>query len=182
MQKESAQDRKKQEISNNAVSKSNIHENEGYNPVKGEMALWSAVITQALMDAGSESRKPEAQHEKAKAIRWLLGNSEDFITVCLNAGLDPHYIRSKAKEAIERGCVWRSGMAKTRQPLAAAPASLQRKYYIPTPPPNQPTAPRAVPRAFPLPQNSKGKNLTWRSLRQTPHILPAASALSRQHS
>lgn len=66
------------------------------------------------MDAGSESKKPEAKHEKAKALRWLLGNSDDFITVCLNAGYCPEYVRAKAKKAIERGCVWRQGMEEQR--------------------------------------------------------------------
>lgn len=132
----------KQEISNTTVSKSNIHDNDAgaYDPVKAEKALWAAVITQALMDAGSESRKPEARHEKAKAIRWLLGNSEDFITVCQNADLDPQYVRGKAKAAIERGCVWRRGMAEKRMPVQDA-SSNGRKYYIPTAPHHQPRRP-----------------------------------------
>lgn len=87
-----------------------------FNPTRGEEALWSAVITQALMDAGSKSRKPEAVQEKAKAIRWLLGDSEDFHTVCQNAGLDPAYVREKAKAAIARGCVWRKGLEKKEMP------------------------------------------------------------------
>lgn len=125
---------KKQEISKTSVSKrdADMFEPHNYNPVKGEMALWTAVITQALMDAGSESRKPDAQHEKAKAIRWLLGNSEDFVTVCQNAGLDPDNIRRKALSAIERGCVWRQGMAEQRK------KRLQTKQHIPLPPANQP--------------------------------------------
>ena len=126
---------KKQELSNIAVSKRDNHpfEQGQYNPVKSEMALWTAVITQALMDAGSESSKPEAQHEKAKAIRWLLGNSEDFITVCQNAGLDPQSIRQKAMSAIERGCVWRRGMTEKRQlpEKPEAPLPMQKKYHIP---------------------------------------------------
>lgn len=137
---------KKQEISNFHVSKSNIHDSDAaaYDHVKAEKALWAAVITQALMDAGSESRKPEARHEKAKAIRWLLGNSEDFITVCQNAELDPQYVRSKAKAAIERGCVWRRGMAEKRRPTEANSPD-GRKYYVPTAPLNQPSRPQAIP-------------------------------------
>lgn len=143
MKNKTAETAKKQEISNTPVSKDNssAFHNEPFNPVKGEMALWTAVITQALMDAGSESRKPEAQHEKARAIRWLLGNSEDFITVCQNAGLSPQYVRSKAKSAIERGCAWRRGMAEQRAiavrsvstPIKAAPPPylLERKYCTP---------------------------------------------------
>jgi hypothetical protein len=126
---------KKQDVSNNAVSKRDNcpFDCEQYNPVKSEMAMWTAVITQALMDAGSESAKPEAQHEKAKAIRWLLGNSEDFVTVCQNAGLDPQSIRKKAMLAIERGCVWRSGMAEKRRKTHSQPtrpSSLQKKFHL----------------------------------------------------
>lgn len=101
-------------------------DSETFDPVRAETALWRAVITQALMDAGSESRKPEAAQEKRQAIRWLLGNSEDFITVCLNADLDPSHIRSKALAAIERGCVWRQGMAEKR--LQGQDASLPKGY------------------------------------------------------
>ncbi len=73
----------------------------------GERALWRAVITQALMDAGSESKKPEMKFERAQAISWLSGLSPDFSATCLMAGFDPLYIRQKAKEAIARGCAWR---------------------------------------------------------------------------
>lgn len=128
---------KKQEISNISVPKreAGVYEPESYNPVRGETALWKAVITQALMDAGSQSNKNEAQHDKAKAIRWLLGNSEDFVTVCLNADLDPQSVRKKAMAAIERGCIWRQGMAKKRlnNATAISPARppLQRKSMLP---------------------------------------------------
>lgn len=99
---------------------------EPVNMIRGEMALWKAVITQALMDAGSESTKAEAVQEKKKAIRWLLGHSDDFITVCLNAGLEPGYVRQKALAALERGCVWREGMAEKRMKTD----SLSRKAAI----------------------------------------------------
>lgn len=101
------------------------HPDSDFNPASGEMALWKAVITQALMDAGSESKKPEAQHEKAKAIRWLLGFSDDFVTVCLNAGKNPERVRDDAKAAIARGCVWRQGMAEKRQKKSTIPMELK---------------------------------------------------------
>lgn len=94
-------------------------ENNGDGLIKGEMALWRAVITQALMDAGSNSRKPEARQEKARAIHWLLGNSEDFAAVCLNAGYEPRYVREQAYKAVERGCIWRKGLdAPDREPIS----------------------------------------------------------------
>lgn len=133
----------KQELSANHVSKRDKEtlDETIYNPVKGEMALWSAVITQALMDAGSESKKREAQKEKAKAIRWLLGNSADFQIVCLNAGLNPVYVRQKALEAIARNCVWRRNntepLPKNHFPSQFPPLST-KQYYIPKRPAYQP--------------------------------------------
>jgi hypothetical protein len=75
--------------------------------VSGEVALWRAVITQSLQDAGSNSKKPEMRKAKAEAIAWLAGTCEDFEEVCENAHLGTDYVRKKSKEAIARGCVWR---------------------------------------------------------------------------
>ncbi|MGB1540003.1 MAG: hypothetical protein ACPG80_03500 [Rickettsiales bacterium] len=149
-----------------ASSQNSGHEKNGpFNPVKGEMALWKAVITQALMDAGSESKKPEAQHEKARAIRWLLGYSEDFITVCLNAGLDPDYVYQNAKAAIKRGCAWRMGMEKRLQ--RAIPSKLDKKQLSPIPMERQVFSIRChkPPLQYPLPTAC---------LSQQPHYAKAA--------
>lgn len=72
-----------------------------------EPGLWRAVITQALMDAASKSRKGEAKRTRADALDWLLNNTTDFIAVCDNAGFDPSYVRTRAKQALARGCEWR---------------------------------------------------------------------------
>jgi hypothetical protein len=72
-----------------------------------EPGLWRAVITQALMDAASQSRKSEAKRSRRDALEWLLSNSRDFEAVCDNAGFDPGYVRRRAKEALLRGCEWR---------------------------------------------------------------------------
>ncbi len=71
------------------------------------ISLWRSVITQALMDAGSESKKSENKRAKHEAISWLLGGGEEFLTVCEMAEMCPDYVMRKAKEAIGRGCVWR---------------------------------------------------------------------------
>lgn len=73
----------------------------------GEKSLWKAVITQALMDAGSKSPKQEAKFDRAQAISWLSGKSKDFATVCALAGFDPNYVLLKSREALKRGCSWR---------------------------------------------------------------------------
>lgn len=73
----------------------------------GERALWRAVITQALMDASSQSKKKEMFYDKHQALHWLQSGGEDFKTVCDFAGLDPHYVREQAILALQRGCQWR---------------------------------------------------------------------------
>lgn len=93
---------------------------EPVNIVRGEAALWQAVITQALMDASSGSRKHEARHEREEAQRWLCGMSKDFVQVCLNAGLEPDYVRTRAAQALQRGCVWRAAAGQ-------GPKALRRK-------------------------------------------------------
>ncbi len=72
-----------------------------------EQSIWRAVITQALMDAASQSRKSEARRSRSDALNWLLSDSRDFEVVCDNAGFDPGYIRRRAREALARGCEWR---------------------------------------------------------------------------
>lgn len=72
-----------------------------------EPGLWRAVITQALMDAASQSRKSEARRTREDALKWLLSDTRDFEAVCDNAGFDPGYVRKRAHEALKRGCEWR---------------------------------------------------------------------------
>ena len=90
-----------------------------------EPGLWRAVITQALMDAASQSRKSEAKRSRRDAIEWLLGESRDFEAVCDNAGFDPDYVRRRAREALLRNCEWRlpSGQGWRTQARLAQPAS-----------------------------------------------------------
>lgn len=86
-----------------------------------EAGLWRAVITQALMDAASQSRKSEARRTREDAIRWLMSDTSDFETVCDNAGLDPDYVRGRAIQALRRGCSWRlpAGLGWRTQARAA---------------------------------------------------------------
>lgn len=81
-------------------------------PVRGEMALWVAVITQAMMDALSNAKTSEARFHKHEATNWLTGNSKNFITVCHHAGLDPDYVRRKAKRALASPRRWRAEPGK----------------------------------------------------------------------
>jgi hypothetical protein len=85
-----------------------FYHHESQSPVRGELALWRAVITQALMDAASNSAKMEAKHEKSQAVCWLTRYSEDFKTVCDFADYSPDYIRSRSVRALKRNCQWRN--------------------------------------------------------------------------
>lgn len=69
--------------------------------VRGEQALWRAVISQAVTDAISNSTKKEQRRDRAQARYWLLHNRQEFALVCHFAGLDPHYVRQKAQEALQ---------------------------------------------------------------------------------
>jgi hypothetical protein len=83
-----------------------------YNPVRGECGLWMAVVTQAMMDALSRSTHPEQRYHKQTAIQWLTGNSKDFYLVCSLAGVDPDYVRRRAKKAMMAPVEWRAGAGK----------------------------------------------------------------------
>jgi elongation factor P hydroxylase len=93
-----------------------------------EPGLWRAVITQALMDAASRSSKSDAQRLRSDALSWLLSDADDFTAVCDNAGLDPDYVRSRARTALRRNCEWRlqAGLGwRTRARQQAALASVE---------------------------------------------------------
>lgn len=82
---------------------------------RGETALWVAVITQAMMDALSRCKKSESIYQRHEAINWLTGNSKDFNDVCLCAGLNPDYVRRKAKKVIAAPKPWRAEAGKGKR-------------------------------------------------------------------
>lgn len=69
--------------------------------VRGEIAMWRAVITQALMDATSQSSKVEIQYEGRKAAVWLEGRNNDFHVVCRLAQMEPDYVRERSARALK---------------------------------------------------------------------------------
>jgi hypothetical protein len=75
--------------------------------ILGEKALWQAVITQALMDAGSKSKKMEAKFNRAQAIAWFSKRNPDFQLVCALADRDVDYVFERAHAAIRKDCKWR---------------------------------------------------------------------------
>lgn len=82
---------------------------------RGETALWVAVITQALQDVLSNCKKSESIYQKHEAINWLTSNSKDFNDVCLCAGLNPDYVRRKAKKIIANPKSWRAEAGKGKR-------------------------------------------------------------------
>ena len=64
---------------------------------KSEIALWKAVILQALVDLQSNSKKKIANTYRIKALMWFNLKNEEFITVCNYAGLDPKYVYEKSR-------------------------------------------------------------------------------------
>ena len=95
-----------------------------------EPGLWRAVITQALMDAASKSRKSDARRSRHDALNWLLGESNDFEAVCDNAGLDPDYVRTKARKALARGFEWRLPAGQGWRTLARQAALTQHSREL----------------------------------------------------
>ena len=93
-----------------------------------EPGLWRAVITQALMDAASQSRKSEATRIRSDALEWLLSDTSDFTVVCDNAGLDPDYVRSRARLALSRNCQWRLPAGQGWRTRARAEESARAKH------------------------------------------------------
>ena len=64
---------------------------------KSEIALWKAVILQALLDLQTTSKKKIANTYRVKALMWFNLKNDEFLTVCNYAGLDPKYVYLKSQ-------------------------------------------------------------------------------------
>ena len=62
------------------------------------VSLWRAVILQAIMDIVTDYKRTDDKVEKFYAKNWALNFSEDFITVCEFAELDPKSVHKNIKE------------------------------------------------------------------------------------
>lgn len=100
----------------------------GYGPVRGERALWRAVILQMLEDAASSSKKTNDQYNKTMARNWLEANSTDFYMVCDLAGFDIEYARKMIKRALLNNCKWRKEPKKSsKSTKKVASVKVERK-------------------------------------------------------
>lgn len=99
--------------------------------LNGERSMWRAVITQALMDASSNSKKPENLKARREARNWLRGNNEDFLYICELADMDPQYVRRKARLALARNCVWRQSPKnkKRREKSKLSSEVMKKRVY-----------------------------------------------------
>ena len=65
------------------------------------IALWRAVIMQAMLDIASMSSRTEDKLEKYRSISWIMNDNEDFNLVCRLANYDPKYVRNRAFQVIK---------------------------------------------------------------------------------
>ena len=78
------------------------------NGIRAEVAMWVAVITQAVQDALSRSTSTEMVYHKGQAVIWLTRRSQGLADVCEMAYLDMDYVITKATYAIENEVKWRA--------------------------------------------------------------------------
>lgn len=71
------------------------------------VALFRAVIWQALADVSSRCQKPESRKAKNEAKYWFEHPNSGFDAVCEMAGYEPEYIRHCYRIAQLRSFFWR---------------------------------------------------------------------------
>lgn len=71
-----------------------------------EIRIWRSVISMALEDVLISSQERIQSVFKGEAHDWFCNNSEDFKFVCFQADLDPHYVRMKYLEALDKGTIF----------------------------------------------------------------------------
>lgn len=70
-------------------------------------AVWRAVITQAIIDITSGSRKTADIVERNLTESWFSKQCPDFMTVCTLADLDPSYVLERVKIARQYPKKWK---------------------------------------------------------------------------
>jgi hypothetical protein len=83
-----------------------------------QRALWLQVIAQALIDATtkiSASSTGQVKRDREAARAWLLNRNADFAGVCALAGVDPDWVRARARKIID-GVAAKPKRFKTENP------------------------------------------------------------------
>lgn len=98
--------------SDNIISSQAIYESHSNIPTEERkaIALWRAVILQAILDAATDSAKPRMKSVKKAALEWLDINNPDFIEVCSYAKYSPTKVIAKAHNALNNKHVWKKNM------------------------------------------------------------------------
>ena len=71
-----------------------------------ETKLWRAVINTALEDVMITNQNRTESVLKGAAHDWFTSDSDDLEYVCLNADLDPKYVKKRYLDAIEKGIIF----------------------------------------------------------------------------
>lgn len=74
--------------------------------VDTETKLWRAVINMALEDVLNPSQSRNSSVLKGEAHDWFCGDSDDFEVVCVNADLDPKFVKKRYLDALEKGIIF----------------------------------------------------------------------------
>ena len=90
-----------------------------------ENSLWRGVITQAIIDAVSGSKKSYKIKAKNSALEWFDINNNDFLAVCAFANYCPEYVLKNALNAINCCHTWKRDLKYQFHPKSTE----QKKYY-----------------------------------------------------
>lgn len=100
-----------------------------------EQNLWRAVVLQMFTDAASvASTNSTMQLDRLQAIRWLKGDSRDFVTVCDFAGWEPQLVRNvfmMHEASLADGGIFPKSSLKFKSKLLAlhSKAARERKVF-----------------------------------------------------
>lgn len=65
-------------------------------------AIWQAVLVNAVQEAKGNGAKKAVKKCAKDSRNWLLGMSDDYLTVCRFAGVDPIWMRNEVKKALKK--------------------------------------------------------------------------------
>ena len=88
----------------NSSAKQDIEPQDHSIVVAGEIALFRAVIMQALLDSVNNSKRTEDKIAKKQAIEWFNIDNSDFRTVCQLAQLNYKWVFNQSIVAISHNC------------------------------------------------------------------------------
>ena len=79
---------------------------------RGEVSLWRAVITQAIIDSVNTSKRGDRKKAKESALNWFDMANENFLLVCKFAEMCPDEVIVKSLAAIKSCNKWKRNLSK----------------------------------------------------------------------